>query len=378
MTTVNFGVDTLGIMVPTDKCRFLDRCPFKVGGSYIAGSKDSPRPDLYTTKDSLKTHDGDYASFKTPNCKVSIGQDKGGLKTGNRSNLYATLDAGAFAPNNLEPLSASGLIRVLRLIEKELETYGCFVPDLTCAKIFRLDLTLNHKLQQPFAHYMPAMRAEGIRPRRSKDDYGDTGFWFDSGNKTKSWEIAMYDKFVQLTKQAKMGKVPPPPEHLKNLLRCEIRALTVRNVKRFFGVSNVQELQAIAPDWLTIHQQLINKEVFRHKPNLNLPASSTDLLFDLEALVASSWEGEKRNSYPNFERMAGRHYLLNAHGLPQMKTFVEQHFCDHSNPSSIRTLRTYLKELENTNLSLTLSTPTPSGASLSELYKEIRLALIGS
>jgi hypothetical protein len=165
---------------------------------------------------------------------------------------------------------------------------------------------------------------------------------------------------------------------LKNLLRCEVRAFTAEQVRRFFKVNNLQELRAVAPDWLTIHQQLINREVFQHKANLNLPASSTDVLFDLEALVASSWEGEKTKSYLNFESVVGRHYLLNAYELPYMKTFVEQHFCDSNNPSSKRTLRNHLNELEKTNLSLTLSTPTPSGSPLSELYEEIRIALTGS
>jgi hypothetical protein len=380
--TVNFGIDTVGVMGSTDDDAFVieGRCILETRETKKTGPYEPTYiPELYTDTWG-KTYEGDCATLWTPNYRLSIAPDPNFYRTGNRSNFHITFDAGAFASDNVNLLTPSRLIRVPKLIREDLAQRGCHTPDLTGnkTKIFRVDLALNLKLQHPFDHYMPALEAARMRRRRRTDKYKGTTYYLGPQSPDRQWDIILYDKYSQMVKKAKKEKLPPPAQHLKNVVRCEVRSLKVAHVDKFLGVTNLQELRAIAADWLPLHQGKIKNEIHRHQPNFNLPASSPNGLLDLEALVASPWEGEKSRSYRNFESMVGRHYMLKTHGLPYMESFIEEQFCDTNNQSSVKTLRTICKELEETNLSLALTNNTPSGSSLADLYRELQKGLTGS
>jgi hypothetical protein len=353
------GLDKLAFLLSAEDVAVSPDFPARVGSSFNAATGETVTPRRLYCDTSGREVTGSVASFNTPNYQFSFSPDR----AGNGSICQVHFSAGAFAPNNLEPLDRDRTMEVTRAVQADLQENGVEL-DLQRAKLYRVDIAKNVVLSRPVACYAPALAAVGANKRTRKMDFGGTGFVV--GN--KSWQIAFYDKAQEMLEKGHDSADCPA-----NTLRAELRS-----AKKY--VTCVRDTDRTLPNlirgWDSLegdYNQAMKKQVFR--PKLEAAKKQAP---DFKKLAEEVVATPKRQKWQWFKNEAMLMLLVQHMGLEAAKDFAASSFgIDSKTDSGRRQIERMHAELDRAAFAVSMAGTNPDGDSILALYEELAAAILG-
>lgn len=351
--STQLGIDKVQLLLPVSELSFEPEFPATLDIKALATTGECKGQRLLYTAGDREFH-GLKAYLNNPNFNMTISPDRNGPG----AVAIVHFSAGAYQPDNLEPLDYDQLREASHNVQNDLKSLGCSF-DVEKAKITRLDIARNVELSHPVNCYSPAFSALNCRKRVDKKEYGGTGFLV--GN--KQWEINFYDKGAEMfEKGIELAACP------QNTLRPEVRYLKSATVRDAVGADNLAELRAAWRDVKPAYVKSLKRDVFKAK--MEAKAEATMDFHDEAEFVMK--EGPERK-WQAFKGEIGLLLLVQNMGLEGAKHFAANFLVkDPDSESGKRQIKRQNAELDRADYAIRMQESAPNGTLVKELYRELK------
>lgn len=278
-----------------------------------------------------------------------------------RTSAILQFSANAYRDDNLSPSNLEHVMDSISTMERELSERGIRWA-LDSAMVSCLAANRNPIMDEPIANYLPALAALNVRKRVKRNLHGETGQTV--GN--KSWDAVFYDKKSEM--RVKGYDTSQCPDRV---FRGELEWKKSVVLKKATGIKLVKDIPG---NWENIEpafNRVMAKEIFKSRNDEACEKSA----FDISEVLADA--ASKPRPFSTSIHEIGLLFLIQSEGLERAKWLVSEQLGDTTTKAGKVVCDRWFRELEEAAARLELHKTSPSGASNTRLYRELKSKMMG-